>query len=381
MGKIKLIFSLLTVIISIFFIIISFKFEQKIDPLKYTTPTFQIIEISENSKLFRDLDLKKPLTVSSKSFSGDLRIKTDSQASFRFIFNGTIFHVLPNSYVYYDTKKEKLSFLSGEMFWSKVTKTSVTIYTTETGNPLTISNSGKISRHNEGNLQIWNFNGSSILNRGEELIKIPSDNYFVLDTKSKYRFSEIPEATTFIAPKEKDLYIKKIIDFLIKLDWKNVNGVSEYNVKLYTSPLRDNLLLEKKVALNRTGVDVIEFEQIREFYWEVIPLNKDGIEGEPSEMGHIKLHGILVNSEGDNRPPKLEISSLTVNGNMVLIRGKGEINAELFINNSPVKIDNNGVFIYTVKFKTLGLKEITFKLVSPSGSETTQTKQVTIYEE
>ncbi len=158
-------------------------------------------------------------------------------------------------------------------------------------------------------------------------------------------------------------------------------GISEYKVKLYPSPLRESLLLEKLVSSNRTGIDLEEFEQNREFYWEVLPLNEEKIEGEPSEMGQIRIFGVLISEERDSRPPELAITSMTVNGNMVLIRGNADVNSELFVDDIPVKIDNNGIFIYTKRYKTLGLKQIIFKVVSPSGVESIETKQVTIFEE
>ena len=66
---------------------------------------------------------------------------------------------------------------------------------------------------------------------------------------------------------------------------------------------------------------------------------------------------------------------------MVLIRGNADMNSELFVDDIPVKVDSNGVFIYTKRYKTLGLKQIVFRLVSPSGVESIETKQVTIFEE
>jgi len=51
------------------------------------------------------------------------------------------------------------------------------------------------------------------------------------------------------------------------------------------------------------------------------------------------------------------------------------------VDDIPVKTDSNGIFIHTKRYKTLGLKQIVFRLVSPSGVESIETKQVTIFEE
>ena len=105
------------------------------------------------------------------------------------------------------------------------------------------------------------------------------------------------------------------------------------------------------------------------------------IEGSPSRMGKIQIVGVILDKEKLLKPPKLEIGSLTVSGNIVLIKGEADANSQLFINDEFVKIDMDGKFIYTITFKTIGTKSIVFKLISPSEIETIFERQVTIFEE
>ncbi|MEN8223187.1 MAG: hypothetical protein ABFR36_08000 [Acidobacteriota bacterium] len=381
MGKIKIIFSVAATLIAILFIATSLNFKEKLEPGSDKAPVFQVTGISENSKLFQDLSLDTPLTVSDVSFRKNLRVKTDSQTSFKLLYKGTLLNVLPNSYIYYHLRREALSIISGEIYWEKSGKVPVRIYTKEDENPLTISISGRLRKSPEGDIAIWSFKGGSVLQSGTDFLKVPDGNCLVINSSKKQQLYSIPKATTYISPEKKDVNVKKFTDFLVKIDWKIVPGVSEFNVKLYPSRLRESLLLEKVVSSNRTGIDLEEFEQNREFYWEVLPLNEEKIEGEPSRMGQIRIFGVLMNEERDNRPPELAITSMTVNGNMVLMRGNADLNSDLFVDDIPVKIDSNGVFIYTKRYKTLGLKQITFRIVSPSGVELIETKQVTIFEE
>ncbi len=381
MGKIKLIFSVVTTIIAVIFITTSLTFKEKLDPGADKAPVFQVTGISENSKLFQDLSLDTPLTVSDVHFKKNLRVKTDSQTSFKMLYKGTLLNVLPNSHIYYHLRREALSIISGEIYWEKSGKLPVRIYTEEDENPLTISISGRLRRSPEGDLTIWSYKGGGILQNGPDFHDVQAGQCLVMDSSKKLQLFSIPKATTYISPENKIVNIKKFTDFLVKIDWKFVPGISEYKVKLYPSSLRESLLQEKLVSSNRTGIDLEEFEQNREFYWEVFPLNKEKIEGEPSKMGQIRIFGVLMGEERDSRPPELAITSLTVNGNMVLIRGNADVNSELSVDDTPVKIDSNGIFIYTKRYKTLGLKQIIFKVVSPSGVELVETKQVTIFEE
>ena len=72
---------------------------------------------------------------------------------------------------------------------------------------------------------------------------------------------------------------------------------------------------------------------------------------------------------------------MTVSGNMVLIKGEADANSQLFIDSDTVKIDMDGKFIHTITFKTIGKKNIVFRLVSPSEIETVTERQVSIFEE
>lgn len=381
MGKIKLIFLAATIIISGLIINSFLKFDEKLEPGDYTQPVFQVTTISENGKLFQDLLLKTPLIAGETKFIGNLRVKTDSQTSFNMMYKGTLINVLPNSYIYFHKRREALSLIGGEIYWKKSGKTPVKIYTGEDEKPLTLSRAGRLKVDPEGPVTIWSFKGGGVLKTGNLFIDIPTGRCLVYESKKVQNLYEIPAATTYISPKKLDVNIRKFNDFLVKIDWRFISGVSEYKVKLYSSRLRESLLFERIISSNRTGLELAEFEQNREFFWEVVPLNEERMEGEPSMMGQIRLLGVLINEERESRPPELAITSLTVNGNMVLIRGRADVNSELYVDDVPVKSDSNGIFIHTKRYKTLGLKQIVFRLVSPSGVESIETKQVTIFEE
>ncbi len=381
MGKVKFVFSVMTLVISVLLIINTVKFEGKSDPLKYTPPPFQITGISENGKLFQDLSLSIPLTVESGRFKNNLRIKTDPRTSFEVIFKGTLLIILPNSYIFYNVNKQTLSLISGEIIWTRLTKYPTSIYTKEESSPITISRSGRVLITGDNRLYIWSYRGGTTLKSGEVLIEIPERKSLFIDEEKIQKMINIPPAITFIAPKEQDVYIKKLTDFLVKIDWKAIPGITNYKVKVYPSKLKENTFIEKIVSFNRTGLDLAEFERNREFFWEIIPLTEEMYEGEPSRMGKIRLFGVMLKEERDNHPSKLTISSMDVTGDTVTIKGNTNADAKLYINEISVAVGITGNFTFTKTYTTLGLKKITFRVISPLGVESTLIKQVTINEE
>jgi hypothetical protein len=98
-------------------------------------------------------------------------------------------------------------------------------------------------------------------------------------------------------------------------------------------------------------------------------------------MGVIKINSSLLKKGMMAQPPKIEVGSLSVSGNMVLIKGSTDANVELAIEGIGIKLDNDGKFIHTISYSSVGIKDIVFRAVSPSGLTTVIKKQVTIFEE
>ena len=98
-------------------------------------------------------------------------------------------------------------------------------------------------------------------------------------------------------------------------------------------------------------------------------------------MGYIKLLGSLLDRENVLKPPKLNIKSITPSGNVVVIKGEADIKSKLYINEIPKQIDQDGTFIHTITYKSVGSKTIVFRLVSPFEVETRIEKKITIYDE
>jgi hypothetical protein len=168
----------------------------------------------------------------------------------------------------------------------------------------------------------------------------------------------------------------------VKFNWKAVKGAQRYILRLYSSILKENLLYEKEVVTNRLNLDLLQFEDFGEFHWQVSAYDlENNREGAPSEMGHLKLVGAILNKEKALRPPPLIIKTLDPSGNLVLIEGETEKNAQLYINDVPITVNMDGTFVHTINFEKIGRNRIDFRVISASGIETTVEKYVNTYDE
>lgn len=381
MRKIKLIFFIFVLLIAVFLIFQFSKIDTDFAQSKVEKFEFQVMNISRGGKIFKDIDMVIPLTLDEMKIKNDIHLKTDFQTSVELLYKGFFLNLLPGSYLFYNQGTGKLSFLTGELFWKNAKKGKIDILLGENKDKLTLSDSGRIKVTGNEDYVIWNYEGRSELKGVETDIELDSYKMYVFSKKNKVVTETIPVATNFISPIKGIVHLKKAKDSFFKLNWRVVPGVEEYTLKIYSSSLRDNVLLEKLVASNRISVNFLDFDENRNFYWEVFPRNPEGTEGAPSKMGYLKLIGVLIEEERDTVPPELVISSMSVNGNVVLIKGSVNLDSELFIDGVKANTDSNGDFYYTLKYKSLGLKTINFRVVSPADIETIQKRQVTIFEE
>ena len=164
-----------------------------------------------------------------------------------------------------------------------------------------------------------------------------------------------------ISPENEKISLIHPNDTIIQFKWKNVRGASNYLLKVYPSPLRDSILSSKMVAGNAIMLDILPLIEHNELYWEVAVFDEArNIESIPSRLGLIKISSSMLKKGMMSQPPIIEVSSLSVSGNMVLIKGSTDPNAQLSIEGIPIKLDNDGKFIHTISYKSIGIKGYCF---------------------
>lgn len=404
-NKIRLIFLIVVFIICMGALMKFNHFQAPLDPKIDRISEFKITKISGNGKIFFDknpmaVDDREPSSagvVNSKQmqYPGPLYFKTDEYTAFEFYCGGTAFTVLPHSYFYYQPQGSKFYFYSGEFYWDKKVKNhkdKIPVYIRDAKNPLTISDAGRI-KIQEDLIEIWNYSsakttsgsGNLTFNDGisEQTFNLKPAQSLVLKKDSPPGILDIPPLPGSIDPEKKVIALKNPDDSIVRFNWRSVTGVTQYIFRLYSSNLKEKILVEKSTQLSWINLDLVQFEE-REFYWQVIPIHLDDgdqVEGVPSKLGHVQVVGALPGKKDIEKPPLLAVKSLTVNGNLVIIKGTAETNSQLYINDELVKIDMDSEFIHYLSFKTIGPKRIFFRLISPLGVETTEERYVTIFAE
>jgi hypothetical protein len=390
MNKIRFGFLALVLIISIAAVVNFNSFKTPIKSKIGRVSDFKITQVTGSGGLYVDKNpinrgeifLAPKVDIKEMIYGGDIYLATDPHTAFEFYCSGVTFTVQPDSYLHYRSMTGDLEFSQGEFRWQKEIKdNAVDVYLPLSSQVISLSTAGKAAVDPTG-VKIWNYTGELKFKDGSESFSLQPNWSLTTAKNQKTSTAYILEAPGFISPEEKEIAMDQPGDSVVKLNWKAVIGAPKYIVRLYSSKLTENILYEKEVDSNQLNLDLLQFEDFATFYWQVCAYDPgSGREGVPSGLGELKVVGALFNRENVLKPPALTIKSQDVNGNLVLIEGATDRNAQLFINDAPVQVNPDGTFIHTIHFSKIGKYKITFRVVSASGSETTLEKFATIYDE
>ena len=343
---------------------------------------FQVTGISEKGNVWLDSDETRPVDIKTLAFVSETHLHSDAQTAWEFFFEGFLFTALPGSAIRFTPQTRELVLEKGEFYWErKLTGQKVEISLFSGGNIFKLSAAGRI-RLGGMALEIWNYAGQLDFDLNGKLYQLGERRYMNSRDGDRITPAALFAAPPFISPEAETLALTSPNDTIVQFKWKNVQGAREYVLKLYPSALRDNLLLSKVVAENAVTLDIMPFIEYSELHWEVSAYDAARrIESVPARMGVITISSSLLKKGLLPQPPRIEVGSLSVSGEMVLIKGGTDAHAQLFIDGAVVKLDGDGKFIHTISYKSIGIKEIVFRAVAPSGLEAVLKKQVTIFEE
>lgn len=343
---------------------------------------FQVTAISGLGNVFLDPAYTRPVDLKVMDFSGDTNLNSDEQTSFEFFYQGVVFIALPGSRIQYSPQTKELYLIGGEFFWNrKAGGNRVEVSFLKPENMISISNSGRIRLKGDSS-EIWNYTGELdfVFDGGRRHIN--PMQWIAFRGKVITATAKLLPPPQFISPESEMVAIADPRSVFVPFKWKNVPGVKSYLIKLYPSPLRENVFFSNVVSSNGVTVDISPFIDNGRLYWDVCAFDViRGVESCPSAVGSIEWKGGLVRRDSAGLPPKIVIESLSVSGNVVLIRGMTDANGQLIINDVPVKVDADGKFIHTISYRTIGTKEILLHVSFPAGLVNTVKRQVTIFEE
>jgi hypothetical protein len=178
----------------------------------------------------------------------------------------------------------------------------------------------------------------------------------------------LPAVPRLISPSDQRVYVyDDPTSAELTVSWEPVKGAAQYRLSisdktLFTSPLYDSRRVDTTAVIN--GV------QPGAYYWKVAAISLSGVQGPFSEVRRFRVSSQKIRDKGDKTPPVLEITDSVLTGPMLIINGKTEPGALLWIDNEKTDVYDDGTFYAVIRLRKEGWNKIQFVSQDASGNET-----------
>ncbi len=226
----------------------------------------------------------------------------------------------------------------------------------------------KISSNEDQSSSIVVYNGQAEVMAQGKVVKIPANTGITVKPgESPGALIQLPDAPLRLSPADKTLMTYRELSPQVRFSWAAVPEADAYHFQLARDPH-----FNKMIIINKRIADTeFVYGNLKKgtYYWRVSSL-KEGCEGRPADTRQIELMQ-------DLDPPALEVHfpEGPVSLDHVVIDGKTEPGANLFVSGNPVKISDTGTFTQVVTIKQ-GVNLITVEAVDAAGNVTYRTRSV-----
>jgi hypothetical protein len=177
----------------------------------------------------------------------------------------------------------------------------------------------------------------------------------------------LPGAPRLVAPSDQRVFAyDDPAKATTTLTWEGVPGVARYHLMISDKPLFAQMRYD--ADLDNTNV-VIDGAAPGSYYWKVAAVSPSGVRGQFSEPRHFRVTSQKIRDREDTTPPKLEITDFVQTGPMLIINGKTEPGALLWIDSEKVDVYEDGSFYTVIRLRKEGVNELHLLAQDTAGNE------------
>jgi len=177
----------------------------------------------------------------------------------------------------------------------------------------------------------------------------------------------LPGVPRLVAPPDQRIFIhEKPESETTRLAWERVPGARRYHLLisdryLFTDPLYDAERKDTNVVI--AGVTP------GEYYWKVAAVSPSGVAGPFSQTREFRVATQTIRDTGDTTPPKLVITDSVQTGAMLIINGKTEPGAQVWVENDKVDVSDDGTFYTVLRLRKEGTNVLKIVAQDAAGNQ------------
>lgn len=321
--------------------------------------------------------------------AGD-QVKTSASASAEIIyFDGTVTTIQPGSLLeirdLYEDPATKVRKVSEKLNWGEVLASSqkrnvsgsyhevatdkAAVRSTEPGQFRVAYDAQKQAGSFDvfqGRVEVASPSRKESLVEGERIETLPDGR---LSAKAA-----LPAAPRLIAPSDQRVFVyDEPAKETTTLSWEKVPNADRYHLSISDRPLFTDALYDE--AQHRDTSVRIDGIAPADYYWRVSAVSGSGVEGPWSGARRFRVTSQRIRDREDNVPPALEITEFVQTGAVVIINGKTEPGAVLWVDNEKVDAYEDGTFYAVVRLRKEGENVVTFVAQDAAGNTTQVTRK------
>ncbi len=177
----------------------------------------------------------------------------------------------------------------------------------------------------------------------------------------------LPGAPRLLSPADQRVFIAEDPTLAkIGLSWESVPGATGYRLVI-----SDRVLFSEPLYDRQREGTTAEVEGVAPgaYYWRVAAFGQNAVLGTYSNPRRFRVSSQQIRDRADAEPPALEITDFVAIGSMVIVNGRTEPGAELWIDNEKIDVDTSGTFYAVVRLRREGLNELQFLAQDAAGNE------------
>lgn len=176
----------------------------------------------------------------------------------------------------------------------------------------------------------------------------------------------LPGVPRLISPSDERVFVyEEPAAATTSLSWEKVPGAEKYRLHISSEFLFSTLLYDADRGETQVVIDGI---RPGDYYWRVAAVAGGGVLGEFSESRRFRVTSQRIRDRGDKEPPAIEITERVQTGAMLILNGRTEPGALLWVDNEKVEVADDGTFFSVIRLKKEGVNEVVVSAQDAAGN-------------
>jgi len=310
------------------------------------------------------------------------QVKTAGSGSIQLIyFDGTLTTINPGSLLeireIHEDPGTKVRHVSEHLNWGEVLastqKTNVEGSFHEVATPKVAARSEaagefRISSDKESSAAAVDvFQGRVEISSGGRKERLDSGERIRADAQGELQAKEtLPGVPRLLSPADQKIFVhENPAAASTALSWEKLPGASRYhlviaNQLLFTAALYD---------ADRPDTSAqIEGFHAGEYYWKVAAVNSAGVRGPYSATRRFRVTSQSLHDREDTTSPILATTENVQSGPMLILNGRTEPGALLWVDNEKVEVTDDGTFYAVIRLRKEGVNDVALQAQDASGN-------------